>query len=124
MVLPSYEGLLDAIDEVMTGIESEILTVAFEHWMERLEWMSKNNGDYYPPVGSFTFLECLSGTELLNLSRTPESSVGTLRLTKVDGNSLIGATCYYHILAILHQPTNESVNLEVQLSGSNTRHRI
>jgi hypothetical protein len=20
----------------------------FEHWMERLEWVSKNNGDYYP----------------------------------------------------------------------------
>jgi hypothetical protein len=25
------------------------------------------------PVGSFTFLQCLSGTELLNLSRTPDS---------------------------------------------------
>jgi hypothetical protein len=47
MVFPSYEALLDAIGEVVTGIESETLTAVFEHWMERLEWVSKNNGDYY-----------------------------------------------------------------------------
>jgi hypothetical protein len=23
-------------------------TAVFEHWMERLEWVSKNIGDYYP----------------------------------------------------------------------------
>jgi hypothetical protein len=48
MVFPSYEELLDAIGEVVTGIESEPLTPVFEHWMKRLEWVSKNNGDYYP----------------------------------------------------------------------------
>jgi transposase len=48
MVFPSYEELLDAICEVVTGIDSETLTAVFEHWMERLEWLSKNNGDYYP----------------------------------------------------------------------------
>jgi transposase len=48
IVFPSYEELLDAIGEVMTGIESETLTAVFEHWMERLEGVSKNNGDYYP----------------------------------------------------------------------------
>jgi hypothetical protein len=48
MVFPSYEESLDAIGEVVTGIESENLTPVFEHWMERLEWVSKNNGDYYP----------------------------------------------------------------------------
>jgi transposase len=48
MVFPSYEELLDAIDEVVTGIESETLTAMFDHYMERLEWVSKNNGDYYP----------------------------------------------------------------------------
>jgi transposase len=48
MVFPSYKELLDAIDEAVTGIESETLTAVFEHWMERLEYMSKNNGDYYP----------------------------------------------------------------------------
>jgi histone-lysine N-methyltransferase SETMAR len=47
MVFPSYEELLDAIGEVVTGIELETLTVVFEHWAERLEWVSKNNGDYY-----------------------------------------------------------------------------
>jgi hypothetical protein len=48
MVFPSYEELLDAIGEVVTGIESETLNAVFERWMKRLEWMSKNNGDYYP----------------------------------------------------------------------------
>jgi hypothetical protein len=48
MAFPSYEELLGAIGEVVTGIESETLTAVFEHWMERLEWVSKNNGDYYP----------------------------------------------------------------------------
>jgi hypothetical protein len=48
MVFPSYEELLDTIGEVMTGIESENFAAVFEHWVERLEWVSKNNGDYYP----------------------------------------------------------------------------
>jgi transposase len=47
MLFPLYEELLDAISEVVAGIESETLTAVFEHWMERLEWMSKNNGDCY-----------------------------------------------------------------------------
>jgi hypothetical protein len=46
MVFLSYEELLDAIGEVVTGIESENLTAVFEHWMERLEWVSQDNGDY------------------------------------------------------------------------------
>jgi hypothetical protein len=45
MVFPSYEELLDAIGEVVTGIESETVTALFEHWMDRLEWASENNGD-------------------------------------------------------------------------------
>jgi hypothetical protein len=53
MVFPSYEELLDAIGEVVTGIESETLTAVFEHWMERLECISKNNGDYYPETTSW-----------------------------------------------------------------------
>jgi hypothetical protein len=48
MVFPSYEELLDPIGEVVTCIESETLTAVFEHWMERLEWVSENNGDHYP----------------------------------------------------------------------------
>jgi histone-lysine N-methyltransferase SETMAR len=31
MVFPSYEELFDAIDEVVTGIESKTLTAVFEH---------------------------------------------------------------------------------------------
>jgi hypothetical protein len=48
MVLPSYEELLVTIGEVMTDIESETLTAVFKHWTEKLEWVCKNNGDYYP----------------------------------------------------------------------------
>jgi hypothetical protein len=48
MVFPLYEELFDAIGEVVTGIESEILNALFEHWMERLKWVSRNNGDFYP----------------------------------------------------------------------------
>jgi hypothetical protein len=48
MVFPSYEELLDGIGEMVTGIESETLTAVFEHWMERPELVSKNNGDYSP----------------------------------------------------------------------------
>jgi hypothetical protein len=35
------------------------------------------------------------------------NNTGKLRLTKVEQNSLVGATGYYHVLAIPHQPTNE-----------------
>jgi hypothetical protein len=53
MVFPSYEELLDAVGEVVTNTESETLTAVFEYWMERLEWVSKNNGDYYPSTTSW-----------------------------------------------------------------------
>jgi hypothetical protein len=48
MVCLSSEELLDAIDEVVTGIQSETWTAVFEQWMERLEWMAENNCDHYP----------------------------------------------------------------------------
>jgi aromatic ring-opening dioxygenase catalytic subunit (LigB family) len=48
MVFPSYEELLDPIGEMVTGIKSETLAAVSEHWMERREWVSRNNGDYYP----------------------------------------------------------------------------
>jgi hypothetical protein len=47
-VFPSYEELLDAIGEVVTGIEPETLTAVFGHWMERMEPVFKKNGDSYP----------------------------------------------------------------------------
>jgi hypothetical protein len=64
----SYEELLDAIGEVVTGIESETLTAVFEHWNGCLRTMVITI--HKVPVGSFTFLQCLSGTELRNLSGT------------------------------------------------------
>jgi hypothetical protein len=48
MVFPSSEELLDAIGEAVTGFESETLITVFEHWMERLKLVSKNNGDHCP----------------------------------------------------------------------------
>jgi hypothetical protein len=48
MVFPSQEESLDAIGEVVAGLESDILTAVFEHWIERLEWLSKSNSGYYP----------------------------------------------------------------------------
>jgi histone-lysine N-methyltransferase SETMAR len=48
MEFQSDEELFHAIGEVVTGIESETASAMFKHWMEKLESMSKNNGDYYP----------------------------------------------------------------------------
>jgi hypothetical protein len=61
MVFPSYEELLEALGEVVTGIESETLTAVFEHWMKRLERVSKNSGDYYPSATSWlTYFSTMS----------------------------------------------------------------
>jgi transposase len=62
MAFRSYEELLNAIVEVVTGIESQTLTSVFEHWMEGLEWVSKNNVIiiHKLPAGSFIVLQCLS----------------------------------------------------------------
>lgn len=40
------------------------------------------------------------------------SNVGKLTLIKVERNDLIGATGYYNVLAIPHQPTNKLVNTD------------
>jgi hypothetical protein len=74
MVFPSYDEFLDTIGEVVTGVESETLTAVFEFgwrdWHGCLRTMVITI--HKLPVGSFTFLQCLSGTELLNLSGTPD----------------------------------------------------
>jgi hypothetical protein len=52
IVFQSQEVLLAGIKEVLDEIPGENLECVFEHWMERLEWVSQNNGDDYPsPVG-------------------------------------------------------------------------
>jgi hypothetical protein len=47
-IFRSREELLAAIREIVTAIPPGTLHCVFEHWMERLEWVSQNNGDYYP----------------------------------------------------------------------------
>jgi hypothetical protein len=32
----------------VTAIPGDTLHSVFEHWIERLEWVSRNNCDYYP----------------------------------------------------------------------------
>jgi hypothetical protein len=44
----SREELFTAIAETVTAIPGDTLHSVFENWMERLEWVSRNNGDYYP----------------------------------------------------------------------------
>jgi hypothetical protein len=48
IVFQSREELLAGIREVLDKISVEILERIFNHWMERLEWVSQNNDDYYP----------------------------------------------------------------------------
>jgi hypothetical protein len=43
----SLDELLTAIHEIVVAIPERILRDVFDDWMERLEWVSQNNGDYY-----------------------------------------------------------------------------
>jgi transposase len=47
-IFRSHEELLEAINKIVTAIPPDILHGVFEYWMERLEWVSQNNGDYHP----------------------------------------------------------------------------
>jgi hypothetical protein len=44
----SPEEIFAAIAERVTAIPGDTLHSVFEDWMEILEWVSRNNGDYYP----------------------------------------------------------------------------
>jgi hypothetical protein len=44
----SHDESLAGIVAVFSQVPIETLQRVFEHWMERLEWVSQNNGDYYP----------------------------------------------------------------------------
>jgi hypothetical protein len=48
IAFPSHEELLAAIHEIVVAIPRPTLEDVFRHWMERLEWVSQNNGDYHP----------------------------------------------------------------------------
>jgi transposase len=44
----SREELLTAIHEIIGTIPRPTLEDVLRHWMVRFEWVSQNNGDYYP----------------------------------------------------------------------------
>jgi hypothetical protein len=44
----SHEPLLAGTVAVLDQIPIETLQRLFESWMEKPEWISENNGDYYP----------------------------------------------------------------------------
>jgi hypothetical protein len=48
MVFASNKELLEAINEMMSEIPPESFKAVFDHWIERLEWISQNNGEDYP----------------------------------------------------------------------------
>jgi hypothetical protein len=47
-IFASRKELLAAIHEIVAGIPQETLQGVFQHWMERPECVSRNNGEYYP----------------------------------------------------------------------------
>jgi hypothetical protein len=47
IVFQSETEFLAGIREVLDKIPVETLQRIFEHWIERLEWVSQNNGDYH-----------------------------------------------------------------------------
>jgi hypothetical protein len=47
IAFPSRKELLAAIHEIFGAIPQPTLEDVFRHWMERLEWVSQNNGDFY-----------------------------------------------------------------------------
>jgi hypothetical protein len=48
MIFSLPEELRAAIHEPLAAILAETLQRVFEHWMERLEWVSQNNDGRYP----------------------------------------------------------------------------
>jgi hypothetical protein len=47
MTFVSRNELFEAIQSVVKAIPIDTLRRVFDHWMERLAWVAKNNGDYY-----------------------------------------------------------------------------
>jgi hypothetical protein len=48
IVFPSHEELIRGFGMLLHEIPVETLEWVFEHWIERLEWLSQSNGEYYP----------------------------------------------------------------------------
>jgi transposase len=47
ITFPSREELLAVIHEIVGAIPRSTLEDVFRHWVERLKWVSQNNGDCY-----------------------------------------------------------------------------
>jgi hypothetical protein len=48
MTFASRDELFEATPRVVMEIPIETLHRAFDHWLERLDWVAKNNGEYHP----------------------------------------------------------------------------
>jgi hypothetical protein len=48
IVFPSHKGLLASIHEIVGALPRPSFEDVFRHWMERPEWVSQNNDDFYP----------------------------------------------------------------------------
>jgi hypothetical protein len=48
IAFPSREESFASTHEIVAVIPRSILEDMLRHWMEKLKWVSQNNGDYYP----------------------------------------------------------------------------
>jgi hypothetical protein len=44
---PGQEDLLTGIQEFLSEIQRSELAFVFRHWIERVQWVLDNNGDYF-----------------------------------------------------------------------------
>jgi hypothetical protein len=44
---PRSEDLLTGIQEFLSEIQRPELKLGFHHWIERVQWMLDNDGDYF-----------------------------------------------------------------------------
>jgi hypothetical protein len=44
---PGQEDLLTGIQEFLSEIQRPELELVFHHWIERVQWVLDNNGDYF-----------------------------------------------------------------------------
>jgi hypothetical protein len=44
---PGPEDLLTGIQESLSEIQRSELELIFHHWIERVQWVSDNDGDYF-----------------------------------------------------------------------------
>jgi hypothetical protein len=45
--LPGPDDLLTGIQEFLSEIQTSEFELVFHHWIERVQWVLDNNGDYF-----------------------------------------------------------------------------